>query len=207
MVLVDAEACPKVEQTCRRWVDPPTSRYHLTRCAEFAPPRCLAPREHRRYCIDEYEYVRPPETVPMVNVSFTDAEASCEQRGASLCTEPEWELACEGEAMQPYPYGLVRDSSACNFDRTDLGKPNAGLVDHRAPPGSFPACVSPFGVRDMVGNVDEWTMRERAAPPHRAALHGGWWLPGRNNCFAATLGHAEEYRGPQVGFRCCSAAR
>jgi sulfatase modifying factor 1 len=206
MVLVSGRACTDVVETCRRWVDPETSQYHYLRCAEFAPPVCRGERRPMRYCIDRYEYVRPPESVPLVHVSWTDAEAVCEQRGARLCTEPEWQFACEGEAMLPYPYGLVRDSSACNFDRTDLGAPNEGLRDHRARPGAFPRCTSPFGVSDLVGNVDEWTAREHARAPHRSALHGGWWLPGRNNCFAATLGHDEEYRGPQVGFRCCRPA-
>jgi sulfatase modifying factor 1 len=206
MVLVDAQACPDVEETCRRWADPTSRRYAHLRCAEYAPPKCGGRRQHRRYCIDRDEYVRPPETLPLVHVSFGEAEAICEQRGAQLCTEPEWELACEGEAMLPYPYGLVRDSTACNFDRTDLGRPNEGLIDHRVPPGAFPRCESPFGVHDMVGNVDEWTRREHERAPHRGALHGGWWLPARNNCFAATLGHEEAYEGPQVGFRCCRAA-
>jgi formylglycine-generating enzyme required for sulfatase activity len=82
-----------------------------------------------------------------------------------------------------------------------------GLTDHRVRPGAFPACVSPFGVSDMVGNVDEWTVRAGASAPNRSALHGGWWLPGRNNCRAATLGHTEDYSGKQVGFRCCAPAR
>ena len=75
------------------------------------------------------------------------AEAACEERGARLCTEPEWELACEGEEMLPFPYGYVRDSVESQFDRTDLGKMGEGLTDHRAPPEAFPHCVSPFGVR------------------------------------------------------------
>lgn len=204
MVLVDADACARVEQRCLRWVDPPTSAFPHTRCAEFAPAKCAGARTHETFCVDRDEFVRPPETTPMVHVSWAEAESLCEARSARLCTEPEWELACGGPAMLAYPYGLVRDSSVCNFDRTDLGRPNEGLVDHREPPGTHAQCVSPFGVRDMVGNVDEWTRRARVRAPHRSALHGGWWLPGRNNCFAATLGHDEAYRGPQVGFRCCA---
>jgi hypothetical protein len=208
MLLVDGMYCPGVRQVCARWVDPPTSAYPYLRCAEFKQPAaCDGKRVHRRYCIDRDEYVRPPESRPLVDVSWTEAESTCEVRGARLCTEAEWELACEGERMLPYPYGFERDSTACNFDRTDLGMMGEGLNDHRSPPGAFPRCVSPFGVHDMVGNVDEWTRREGKDAPNRSALHGGWWLPGRNNCRAATLEHGESYFGKQVGFRCCEGTR
>jgi sulfatase modifying factor 1 len=208
MVLVDGQYCPSLKQVCVRWVDPPDGPYGYTRCAEFKrPAACEGEREHRRYCIDRDEYVRPPEALPLVHLDWDQAEATCEERGARLCAESEWELACEGDEMLPYPYGYGRDPTACNFDRTDLGKMGEGLTDHRAPLDAFPQCVSPFGVHDMVGNVDEWTRREGMTAPNRSALHGGWWLPGRNNCRAATLAHPESYSGKQVGFRCCADAK
>jgi len=208
MVLVDGMSCPDLTQVCIRWVDPPTDPFAYIRCAEWKrPARCDGPRVRERFCIDREEFVRPPETLPQVHVSWDEAQAACQERGARLCTEPEWEFACEGEELLPFPYGYVRDSSACNFDRTDLGKMGEGLIDHRAPPEAFPRCLSPFGVHDMVGNVDEWTERVGQQAPHRSALHGGWWLPGRNNCRQATLAHAEDYSAKQVGFRCCAAAR
>ncbi len=108
--------------------------------------------------------------------------------------------------MRPYPYGFVRDPTICNFDKTNLGKMGEGLNDLRAPIGDYPLCLSPFGVHDMVGNVDEWSRREDTQPPMRGSLRGGWWLPGRNRCRAATREHGESYSGPQVGFRCCDAA-
>jgi formylglycine-generating enzyme required for sulfatase activity len=108
--------------------------------------------------------------------------------------------------MSPYPYGWKRDSNICNFDKTNLGGAEDKLKDLRAPISAYPDCLSPFGVHDMVGNVDEWVERENVAPPNRSVLRGGWWLPGRNRCRAATTGHGEEYSGKQVGFRCCKDA-
>jgi len=108
--------------------------------------------------------------------------------------------------MSPYPYGWRRDSSACNIDRTDLGGPEEKLTDHRALITAFPRCVSPFGVHNMVGNVDEWVTRPTAVAPNRSILRGGWWLPGRNRCRAFTMGHLESYASKQVGFRCCRAS-
>jgi len=65
-------------------------------------------------------------------------------------------FACEGEEMRPYPYGFSRDSSACNADQTDLINAAGRLKDLRAPGGSFARCVSPFGVFDLAGNLEEF---------------------------------------------------
>lgn len=218
MLLVEGESCPDAEQICVKWIDPPP--YQNLRCGEYAKPvKCKVPRVHRRFCIDREEYAETPScspgdapgseacpVLPIVNKNWNEARTLCEARGARLCREPEWEFACEGPDMSPYPYGFKRDSTLCNFDKTDLGGPMEKLKDLRAPLSAYPDCLSPFGVHDMVGNVDEWVEREGMAPPNRSALRGGWWLPGRNRCRAATLAHGEEYSGKQVGFRCCADA-
>jgi formylglycine-generating enzyme required for sulfatase activity len=151
-----------------------------------------------------HEYTPRGQTLPAAGVSWTVAERTCEADGRRLCTEAEWQFACEGEAATPYPYGNVRDSSACNFDRTDLYSADGSLRDGRQPSGAMPRCASPFGVLDMVGNMDEWTTRTQKEFPWRSALRGGWWMPARNRCRAATTGHNELYAGPQTGFRCCT---
>jgi formylglycine-generating enzyme len=204
MALVEGQYCPSVEQECLQWLDDP-ARYSYARCAEYAPLSvCVAPREQRRYCIDLHEYTPNGETLPLAGVSWTQAKGLCEAEEKRLCTEAEWQFACEGEGARPYPYGYRRDSSACNFDRTDLYERDGTLRDEREPSGSRPTCVSPFGVFDMVGNVDEWTVREGGAYPFRSSLRGGWWMPARNRCRAATTAHNELYSGPQTGFRCCA---
>jgi hypothetical protein len=203
MTLVEGEYCPSALQECLHWLEDP-GRYAYARCAEYAPLSiCVTPREHRRYCIDLHEYTSTGDTLPTVGVSWTEAKRTCEAEAKRLCTEAEWQFACEGEGARPYPYGYRRDSSVCNFDRTDLYDRGGSLRDEREPSGSRPACVSPFGVFDMVGNVDEWTVREGASSPWRSALRGGWWMPARNRCRAATTAHGELYSGPQTGFRCC----
>ncbi len=215
MVLVDGDYCPDAEQVCLHWLDPPP--YQNLRCAEFAKPaKCKVARQPRRFCVDREEYAETPsepspkdtrDLLPVVNKSWVEAKTLCEERGARLCKESEWEFACEGADMNPYPYGFKRDSTRCNHDRTDLGGPQEKLTDHRARLVAFPACTSAFGVHDMIGNVDEWVERDGLVTPHRASLRGGWWLPGRNRCRAATTHHDEGYRAKQVGFRCCSDAK
>lgn len=205
MILVEGEYCPSVRQTCKRWLDPETSPYHEYRCAEYAPSVCLAPRVHERFCIDREEYVKPGDGLPLANQSWTSAGAVCAGDGKRLCLESEWQFACEGEDMLPYPYGLSRDATACNIDQMRLGKLQSGLNDLRAPTSAYPRCVSPFGVHDMSGNVEEWATRDNGSAPNRSTMKGAWWLPGKNTCRAATLGHGETYEGPQVGARCCRA--
>ncbi len=212
MLLVEGEYCPDADQVCTKWVgDPPP--YQNVRCAEYAKPvKCKVPKQRRRFCIDRDEYVQAPpnvdprEVLPVVGKKWGEAQALCALRGARLCKETEWEFACEGPESSPYPYGWKREAGTCNHDRTDLGGAEDKLRDHRAPASAFPKCTSPFGVHHMTGNVDEWVEREGMAAPNRSALRGGWWLPGRNRCRAATLGHDETYAGKQVGFRCCKDA-
>jgi sulfatase modifying factor 1 len=208
MVLVEGEYCPVVEHVCLRWLDPP-GPYHDYRCGEYKrPAACTAPREKRRFCIDREEYVAPGETLPLANTSWTSAGEICTTRGARLCLESEWQFACEGPDMHPYPYGdgFTRDGKACNIDRSDLGMPGSGLKDLRVPITEFPKCVSPFGVHDMSGNVEEWTTLDKGKAPDRSSMKGAWWLPGKNTCRAATTGHGEIYQGKQVGARCCRDA-
>jgi formylglycine-generating enzyme required for sulfatase activity len=205
MVLVEGEYCPRPKQVCRHWMEPASSPYAFFRCAEYEQPAtCESPaREHKRFCIDREEYVRDGDALPLVNQSWTGASRICVERGRRLCLESEWNFACEGEEMRPYPYGFVRDATACNIDRMHLGRPQSGLADLRAPTSAYPSCLSPFGVHDMSGNVEEWATLDHGKAPNRSAMKGAWWLPGKNTCRAATLGHGEIYLGPQVGVRCC----
>jgi len=201
MVLVQGEHCFLYEQVCLRWDDPigqPRKRV----CAKFQEPStCTTRKRHMRFCIDRDEYRAKGEQLPMSGVSWEQASKICQAQGKRLCRNVEWEFACEGEQGLPYPYGYERSPSLCNTDRLLRdGKTHAG-DDLREPP--HPSCVSPFGVRDMVGNVDEWVTRPFREAPNRSELRGGWWLTGRNRCRANTTSHDERYSDRQTGFRCC----
>ena len=214
MLLVEGSYCPMPTQICKRWVDA-SGPYQYYRCAEYAEPAtCAAKRESKRFCIDRFEYVKAGDSLPIANQSYTSAKAICEGQDRRLCLESEWQFACEGEEMRPYPYGFVRDATACNIDRTNLGKMQGGLNDLRAPASEHPRCLSPFDVHGMSGNVEEWATQDALAHAEpgpgriveRSTMKGAWWLPGKNNCRAATTGHGEMYEGPQMGVRCCKDA-
>jgi len=208
MLLVEGEYCPDVRQRCLRYLDDGVPGAFLShhRCAEFdEKPECVSAREHRRFCIDRDEYVPKGSELPLVDQSWTMSQDLCASLGKRLCFESEWQFACEGEKLLPYPYGFKRNAKLCNHDLTDL-EYRGKLRDKRVKPAERPGCVSPFGVRNMVGNVDEWAVRDGMQAPWRSSLRGGWWLAGRNNCRAATTGHDEYYFGPQTGVRCCANA-
>ena len=108
--------------------------------------------------------------------------------------------------MSPYPYGFVRDATACNFEKTELYLPEGSLRDLRDASGAQPGCKSPFGVSDMVGNVDEWTVRESKVPalrPHLLCAVGGG-CPDETDAAVPPPHTTKVYNGPQTGFRCCA---
>ena len=204
MLLVEGDYCPKVRHRCLGYMDPP-GRYEDYRCAQYAEPAtCLSRRRvHKRFCIDEYEYTAPGESLPANHQSWTHADRVCRSLGKRVCLESEWNFACEGEEMRPYPYGWTRDSSACNADHTEIVDRAGQLKDLRAPGDAFPRCTSPFGVRNLAGNLEEFVTIDGSGPP-RPAMKGAYWQPSRNFCRAAQTAHDRYYNGTETGFRCCA---
>lgn len=222
MIDVEGDYCPYLEQRCLRWLDADTK----LQCAEFekvpSPAHCGLPAEHKHFCIDRYEWPNKVGVLPIYMASWTEAKASCESIGKRLCSDTEWTLACEGPERQPYPYGdgYERDDRACNIDKPYIlpdperifdPKTQAeelARLDQREPSGSRPACVSPYGVHDMVGNVDEWVVNvSQFGKPFVSGLKGGYWGPVRTRCRPMTTAHDENFRYYQIGFRCCGDAR
>jgi formylglycine-generating enzyme len=200
MVQVEGEYCPKVQHRCVTWLDPPG---RFRRCQRYErPARCLSPRRSLRFCIERGEHVRSGAALPVNGKNFLQAERICAEAGKRLCRESEWNFACEGETLLPYPYGWERDASACNADHVLLAAGSRTLRDLRSAPGAYPRCSSPFGVLDMTGNLEELVRRDDR--PTRPALKGAHWLPGRNHCRAHQTIHGRGYAGTETGFRCCS---
>jgi formylglycine-generating enzyme len=211
MVEVEGDYCPYVEQKCLRWLDPETKM----RCAEFAPTSsCQGKTAHKHFCVDRFEYPNVQGEKPVVMKSWIEAKATCSAEGKRLCGESEWTLACEGRERLPYPYGYTRNDEACNIDKPHPDVNEAAIanpatrdaevarLDQRDPSGAREACVSPYGVYDMTGNVDEWVVNE-SGKPYKSGLKGGYWGPVRDRCRPMTIAHNEEFQFYQIGFRCC----
>jgi hypothetical protein len=209
MAEVVGEYCTDVRHTCKTWLDDQKLPY--ARCGEYEKTaKCVGQKIKMAYCIDKHEYTPAGSDVPANFQSFVSASKLCKGQGKRICTEAEWNFACEGEEMRPYPYGWSREPK-CNQDREDLFTANPmkrELADRRLPSDGkeLSQCVSPFGVYNMVGNLDEPVLREEARfqYPYRNGLKGGWWMPGRNRCRPATTKHDDHYNDIQVGARCCA---
>jgi formylglycine-generating enzyme len=220
MLEVEGDYCAEVEQPCKRYIDP--EGVFPRRCAEFGPTtKCTSKTSKKHFCMDRYEWPNKAGENPVVMKTWYEAKASCEGIGKRLCTDSEWTVACEGQERLPYPYGYDRNSEACNIDKPhpDVNEKALGSNDPKVreaeakrlwqgePSGSRASCVSPYGVHDMTGNVDEWVVNEGgtiSANPFKSGLKGGYWGPVRDRCRPMTTVHGPDFSFYQIGFRCCS---
>jgi len=86
---------------------------------------------------------------PVVHVNWHEAKAYCVWAERRLPTEAEWEYAASGSDTRCFPWGDTPPTP----ERVNFDYRHGGPVDVRA----LPAGDSPFGCRQMIGNVWEWT--------------------------------------------------
>lgn len=104
----------------------------------------------------------PRDVMPVMHVSFHEAEAFARWRGKRLPTEPEWEKAASWDPASGdshrYPWGSAAPSpDLANLDQTGCGPAAAGAYEQGA---------SPCGILGMVGDAWEWTASEFGPYPN-----------------------------------------
>ncbi len=156
---------------------------------------------------------------PVTDVSYFEAEKYCEWAGKKLPTEAQWEKAARGTDDRIFPWG---DEFTCEYVTAffcPLTNDTDATFGRKV--GSLPKNVSPYGVFDMAGNVNEWTrdrFKERGWANKGklessflsnkfgqfAIIKGGGWgcAPSRCSITNRAISHRIKSRNKTVGFRC-----
>jgi len=136
-VYLDAFTIDQVEVTNERYMAFVKSTGHRT------PPN--------PYGTGPLQSIKGIEQLPVVQTTWYDAKAYCSWAKKRLPTEAEWEKAARGTDGRLYPWGNeLPTARRANFDREWEDEHTLHAV------GSLPGGDSPYGVKDMAGNVREW---------------------------------------------------
>nr|MCH9682136.1 formylglycine-generating enzyme family protein [Deltaproteobacteria bacterium] len=136
---------------------------------------------------------------PMNCVDWTQAKAFCTWAGKRLPNQSEWEWAARGrDEGRTYPWG--EEAPTCERVVMDEGGNGCGK-DRTWPVGSKPKGNSRDGVKDMAGNVWEWTS---SGSDENRVVRGGSWFVSFPSFFRADDRDAvsPSSHDGRVGFRC-----
>lgn len=85
---------------------------------------------------------------PVSSTTWPEAQRYCAWVGGRLPSEAEWEKSARGIDGRVYSWGDKWDPTRCNSIAGGEHRPEAV--------GSFPNCISPYGLLDMTGGLWEW---------------------------------------------------
>ena len=156
---------------------------------------------------------------PAVGVSWWSAYAFARSEGKRLPSSLEWEAAARGFDGRLFPWGDEVDVSVVNCadswsdhplityaawreerDRGRLAEAVPGPVD------AHPGNVSPFGVREMVGHVWEWTATVLDDLDEAVVCGGSFENPYRAVQASSKGSYRRSGTSNIVGFRCAGEA-
>jgi formylglycine-generating enzyme required for sulfatase activity len=142
--------------------------------------------------------------LPVSGVSYDDTSTFIDWyskrrriRGLRLCTEDEWEKAARGADGREFPHGDAFARGDANVDITWDKDPQSLGPDAV---GSYPKTTSPFGLRDVCGNVNELVHGREGA----VVRGGSFW----HGVIAAKTSNRtsvpDNLRAPAIGLRLCA---
>jgi len=179
--------------------------------------------QYKKYCLEtrkifpEQPAWNDKPDLPIVNISWDEAIDYCKWAGLKLPTEAQWEKAARGNDKRKYPWGNMKPDEGgririnCIYTKDYIkGNFKTLAID------SFSIGVSPYGIYNMLGNVDEWcndwydnvkqTNKNPIGPQNDAGwgkvIRGGSWNSTYGDCEATVRNykkHNKKY--DKIGFR------
>ncbi|MBN1484053.1 MAG: formylglycine-generating enzyme family protein [Chloroflexia bacterium] len=223
------ELCRSSRETCERSTFEDELPAHPVALSAFWLDQTEVSNAQYRRCVEE-EGCTPPACwedgalnggdLPVVCVTWAQAQAYCEWVDGRLPSEAEWEYAARGAEGRMFSWGDSFEGSRlnycdrnCGFDVRDEDVDDG--YAQAAPVGSFPQGASWCGALDLAGNVWEWVgdwygdyPAERQQDPQgpsgsRRVLRGGSWDidPAFVRGAARNWGLADSH-SQVTGFRC-----
>jgi hypothetical protein len=203
-----------------------------------------------KLCVDQYEYPNIACDYPVTWVKSDEAQNLCQAQGKRLCDAHEWEGACAGALHTPeqdytfgerrlmqehlhnksreivWAYGKKRNLPLCATGSRKSPRCFAPSWEecgsNTYPAGSFPECVSSFGVYDQHGNAAEHMNLPLVAEELGSRggtgeneMKGSWFIfqqldAHEDDCrWRALAWHAgkvmadDAHRNYHLSFRCC----
>ncbi|KAF0239647.1 MAG: serine/threonine protein kinase, partial [Planctomycetota bacterium] len=146
---------------------------------------------------------------PVFGVDWTDAAAfarwRAEREGRLVCLPHEvwWEKAARGPDRRAFPWGNVADPA---FSNTHVSQPESMRP---ARVTEFPLDESPYGVRGMGGNIQQWALNENVKTGRRWQMIRGISWPQSHAQARASYRTAgtREYVNFTVGLRLAGVVR
>jgi formylglycine-generating enzyme required for sulfatase activity len=151
---------------------------------------------------------------PALYVTWAEASEFCRARGKRLPTEAEWEKAARGNDGRLFPWGSKKPVPGLAV----FGQYHIHQIPLVAAVDSGEEGQSPYGARNMAGNIAEWvhdwfgidyyiTMPERNPPGPTTgrykSVRGGSWKSSPTILRAASRnGAVPDQRAATIGFRC-----
>lgn len=127
-----------------------------------------------------------PADEPVLHVTWYEADAYARWAGRRLPSEAEWEKAARHDPVsgrsRRFPWG----DAAPGPQHANLGQRHL----QPAPVGSYPEGASPYGVRQLIGDVWEWTASDFTPYPGFKA----WPYREYSEVFFAPPGEPAEYK-------------
>lgn len=160
---------------------------------------------------------------PINCLPWDQADVYCKWVGKELPTEEMWEYAAGGPKKRDFPWGMgvpgelwgtPKDDSdyvggGCDYESKEQHPARIWRRASTCPIGSRPKADTPEGIKDMAGNVSEWTSSmhcpydKKQCDTKERVVRGGHISDHRFNYRVVTRrGEDPSTRDDLIGFRC-----